>query len=271
MSQSPIFQSHVPVTHVPVTHAPYAYVPVTYVPVICPGYPHCPGHPCPSHPCPSHPFPGHPCPGHPCPSHPCPGHPCMPRTPMSQLLMSQLPMSRSPMSRSPMSWSTMSWSTMSQSPMSRTPMGRVQAHLGPWPRDFWPMAVGLSGPKWAYIFLIVSLACSCDERNFKLLLRKKIFKKKVKILVKFQGLRKVSLRQKNVFVSLACNVMKQTLSYYALYVITCKRLGCVHHRSLHQIFTGKISFWKNKFFKSNSKFVSSHFQANKTIKKVRPT
>ena len=32
--------------------------------------------------------------------------------------------------------------------------GGVQPHLGPWPRDFWPM--GLSGPKWAYIFFIVS-------------------------------------------------------------------------------------------------------------------
>ena len=24
--------------------------------------------------------------------------------------------------------------------------GGVQPHLGPWPRDFWPMAMGLSGP-----------------------------------------------------------------------------------------------------------------------------
>ena len=45
--------------------------------------------------------------------------------------------------------------------------GGVQAHLGPWPRDFWPMVMGLSGPKWAYIFFIVSLAWSCDETNFK--------------------------------------------------------------------------------------------------------
>ena len=34
---------------------------------------------------------------------------------------------------------------------------------------------------------IVSLAWTCDETNFKLLLRKKVFKKKVKISVRFQG------------------------------------------------------------------------------------
>ena len=33
----------------------------------------------------------------------------------------------------------------------------------------------------------------------------------------------------------------------------------------------KYIFEKHFFFKSNSKFVSSHFQANKTIKKGRPT
>ena len=54
----------------------------------------------------------------------------------------------------------------------------VQPHLDPRPRDFWPMAMGLSGPKWAYIFF-VSLAWKCDETiNFKLLLRKKFSKKK---------------------------------------------------------------------------------------------
>ena len=80
---------------------------------------------------------------------------------------------------------------MSQEPTKdfKNIIGGVQAHLGPWPRDFWPMAMGLH-------FFIVSLAWSCDETNFKLLLRKKIFKKKVKISVRFQGLRKISLRQK---------------------------------------------------------------------------
>ena len=34
-----------------------------------------------------------------------------------------------------------------------------------------------------------------------------------------------------------------------------------------EIFTGKIYFWK-KMLKTNLKFVSSHFQANKTIKKL---
>ena len=31
------------------------------------------------------------------------------------------------------------------------------------------------GPKWAYIFFIVSLAWKCDERNFELLLKKTVF------------------------------------------------------------------------------------------------
>ena len=208
----------------------------------------------------------------------------MSRSPtLSRSPMSQSPMSQSPISWAPMSWSPMSQSPMSRTPMhapdayvpvtyvpvtyvpvthvpvthvlvnhvlvNHVPVTHVPNTHGEGPSPLRPMAKRFlangRGPKWAYIFLIVSLAWSCDETNFKLLLRKKIFKKKVKILVRFQGLRKVSLRQKNVFVSLACNVMKQTLSYYpyyALYVITCKRLGCVHHRSLHQIFTGKISF-----------------------------
>ena len=158
---------------------------------LCPGHPHCPGHPCPSHPCPGHPFPGHPCPGHPCPSHPCPGHPCMPgRLCPSYLCPSYL-------------------CTGHPCPGHSCPGRPCPSHLcpeHPWggPSPLRPMAKRFlangRGPKWAFIFFIVSLAWSCDETNFKLLLRKTIFKKKVKISVRFQGLRKISLRQKKVFV-----------------------------------------------------------------------
>ena len=107
------------------------------------------------------------------------------------------------------------------------PGGGVQAHLGPWPRDFWLMAMGLSGPKWAYIFFIVSLAWACDETNFKLLLRNKYFKKKVKISVRFKGLRKTP--PKFFFVLLACNVMKQTLGYHTLYVSYISKRFCCYN------------------------------------------
>ena len=81
------------------------------------------------------------------------------------------------------------------------------------------------GPKWAYIFFIVSLAWSCDETNLQLLLRKKMFKK---ISVRFLGLSHFT-PLKNVFVSLACNVMKQTLSYYALYVSYISKRFCFYN------------------------------------------
>ena len=71
--------------------------------------------------------------------------------------------------------------------------GGVQPHLGPWPRDFRPMAMGLSEPTF---FLLSQCAWKCDETNFKLLLRKKVFQKKVKISGRFQGLKKISHRQK---------------------------------------------------------------------------
>ena len=48
--------------------------------------------------------------------------------------------------------------------------------LRPWPRYFWSMAMGLSGPT----FFIASLAWKCDETNFKLILRKKVKKKSEK-------------------------------------------------------------------------------------------
>ena len=71
--------------------------------------------------------------------------------------------------------------------------------------------------------------------------------------------------------------MKQTLSYYALYVsYTSKRFCCYNIVHLFEIVGNPTKtrlksslekyLFEKKFFKSNSKFVSSHFQANKTIK-----
>ena len=98
-----------------------------------------------------------------------------------------------------------------------------------------------------------------------------------------RGLRKISLRQKK---------LKQTLSYlyHALYVsYVSKRFFCYNVFHLFEIVGNltkttyrrlkssleKYIFEKykilKKILKSNSKFVSSLFQANKTIKKVRPT
>ena len=113
---------------------------------------------------------------------------------------------------------------------------------------------------------------SCDETNFKLLLRKKISKNKAKISVRFQG------PPKNVFVSLACNVMKQTLSYYALNVSYISKRFCWYNifhlfeivgnltKTRLKSSLEKYLFEIKYIFKSNSKFVSSHFQANKTFR-----
>ena len=75
--------------------------------------------------------------------------------------------------------------------------------------------------------------------------------------------------------------MKQTLSYHAMYVsYNSKRFCCYNIFHLFEIVGNltktrlKSSLEKyilKKILKSNLKFVSSHFQANKTIKKVRPT
>ena len=137
------------------------------------------------------------------------------------------------------------------------------------------------GPKWAFIFFIVSLAWSCDETNFKLLLRKKISKKS-EDFSQISGTWKNFTPPKNVFVSLACNVMKQTLSYYALYVSYISKRFCCYNifhlfekvgnltKTRLKSSLEKYLFEKKIFFKSNSKFVSSHCQANKTIKKLGP-
>ena len=69
-----------------------------------------------------------------------------------------------------------------------------------------------------------------------------------------------------------CNVMKQTLSYHALYVsYISKRFCCYNIFHLFEI-VGNLTKTRLKkiILKSNSKFVLSHFQANQTIKKVRP-
>ena len=57
--------------------------------------------------------------------------------------------------------------------------GGVQPHLGPWPLTKNLLAMGLhDGPKVGLTFCIILLAWKCDETNFKLLLRKKVFKTK---------------------------------------------------------------------------------------------
>ena len=120
------------------------------------------------------------------------------------------------------------------------------------------LAMGLSGPKWAYIFFIVSLAWACDETNFKLLLRKKIFKKKSEAFSQISGTWKNVTPPKNVFVLLSCNVMKQTLSwsplsYHALYYIS-KRFCC------YNIF--------HLFEKDETNFVLGSFELSCTVCKL---